>query len=929
MRLPRPSAPRRHCCCVGMLSSLYPSIPFPLATPCEHCPAANERHWQTLYTRGLIRSTGLVQRAPSFSFGRGIQSTAAAEAMNPLYAGPHDPSAAGKVETSEADGSSDTTAAVLPAEKAAVAPSSACEGQLESAGEADSDPGQGLCEMQARASSFLQAPADLSAPPQPNTPTRGVAMTPPNSTASVPSLSSKSEVTEVYVCTRPCVHATTTASNAHDAAAPEDGAASLESRISSAETRLATTAAEEGSANQQQQDHHQEVDGTASSPCGVETAAATPSCPQAWAIDFAPTKPMPKRKMTKRERETIKQLRLRSQTIGAGAPAATMTALAGDGGLGADSEGNAVVTLGVGAPAASASSPLEVVHLDALAGDREALVPTNLTTTRADLEARLVLRLPRLLCVSKQYPRGCGMASLASVYNYLYSWLGESAVGANRAPHSQEELMSILGFEPPFGEIAWGPFTGNTTLIRWFHALNRHFGLHGRAYILYKAHGHGNTAHLYSNNTEALAAVKEALRDPHCALIYHCYNHYMVPIGYQDIPLAQTDFLKPTVEESNCDTTIFIGEVSRGRHEAMYARKWSQIVKDIECKSPFFFNIRHPEQGVQRREPKTKSGKEVVSEGTDITVSHATASLTTASAVTEPIKEVEESPPQQPEREDRCLTEVYSTASTMLVSPPNALWHNGATVPHNISGSNVGILDNAARSARNDAAEMMCFDATATPPPPSASPSSPVQQPQPHSSLVSGVLTSAGLKPDLTDPSEEAADCLSSTAELQPPVVAEGELVAVECGINCEENAGVSSAARAAPLLLSDAAGDPLAADIIASVTDAIESVPAPSPLPALFSAKQTPPQVTNAYACAGDAAEFPHSSQPARSPAKSKKGQGNLHCIICFRNDEVEPHLERYEDAPVTLTGAAELPPWRSSSLSSDNSSSSNVYDA
>lgn len=333
----------------------------------------------------------------------------------------------------------------------------------------------------------------------------------------------------------------------------------------------------------------------------VAAAEAVPSS-AAWVVDFGSIGAKPKRKMTKKEKDAIKTSRLRSQQ----SPAANASGMAESAGaapatgLGADSEGNAVQ---------SRDAPLQLVQLDGLA-DRAALIPTDLTTTRADLEQRLVLRLPRLLCVNKQYPRGCGIASLTSVYNYLYSWLGESEVGAERAPHSQEEMMSILGFEPPFGEIAWGPFTGNVTLIRWFHALNRHFGLRGRAYILYKAHGHGKTTHLYPDNAAALVAVKAALRDPHCALIYHCHNHYMVPIGYQEIPQAQTDFLKPAVPETSTDTTIFIGEVSRGRHEAMYARKWDQIVKDIECQSPFFFNIRHPEQGVQRREPKKKKAPE-------------------------------------------------------------------------------------------------------------------------------------------------------------------------------------------------------------------------------------------------------------------------------------------------------------------------------
>lgn len=37
-------------------------------------------------------------------------------------------------------------------------------------------------------------------------------------------------------------------------------------------------------------------------------------------------------------------------------------------------------------------------------------------------------------------------------------------------PITQEEALHILGFQPPFEEIRFGPFTGNTTLMRyvWF-----------------------------------------------------------------------------------------------------------------------------------------------------------------------------------------------------------------------------------------------------------------------------------------------------------------------------------------------------------------------------------------------------------------------------------------------------------------------------
>lgn len=34
-------------------------------------------------------------------------------------------------------------------------------------------------------------------------------------------------------------------------------------------------------------------------------------------------------------------------------------------------------------------------------------------------------------------------------------------------PITQEEALHILGFQPPFEDIRFGPFTGNTTLMRY------------------------------------------------------------------------------------------------------------------------------------------------------------------------------------------------------------------------------------------------------------------------------------------------------------------------------------------------------------------------------------------------------------------------------------------------------------------------------
>lgn len=42
--------------------------------------------------------------------------------------------------------------------------------------------------------------------------------------------------------------------------------------------------------------------------------------------------------------------------------------------------------------------------------------------------------------------------------------------------------------------------------------------------------------------------------------------------------------------------------------EPVECAKFSDIEKDLNCEAPYFFNIRHPEKGVQKREGKYKSG---------------------------------------------------------------------------------------------------------------------------------------------------------------------------------------------------------------------------------------------------------------------------------------------------------------------------------
>jgi len=141
---------------------------------------------------------------------------------------------------------------------------------------------------------------------------------------------------------------------------------------------------------------------------------------------------------------------------------------------------------------------------------------------------RKVMDIRRWFCMARpQYPKSCGISSLVSCWNYLYSTLG---VG-KKQPISTEEALEVLGFQPPYNNVSFGSFTGNDTLIQWFGLLNRKFGVRGEAAIVYKMHGKSIT-HSVDKYT-ALDNLMDGVRSENRAYIYHCYNHYMCPIGFE------------------------------------------------------------------------------------------------------------------------------------------------------------------------------------------------------------------------------------------------------------------------------------------------------------------------------------------------------------------------------------------------------------
>ncbi|XP_048453495.1 basic immunoglobulin-like variable motif-containing protein isoform X1 [Rhincodon typus] len=88
---------------------------------------------------------------------------------------------------------------------------------------------------------------------------------------------------------------------------------------------------------------------------------------------------------------------------------------------------------------------------------------SSLYTVLEEMKQRKVLDLRRWYCISRpQYKTSCGISSLVSCWNYLFSTCGTGSL----PPITQEEALHILGFHQPYEDIRFGPFTGNATLMR-------------------------------------------------------------------------------------------------------------------------------------------------------------------------------------------------------------------------------------------------------------------------------------------------------------------------------------------------------------------------------------------------------------------------------------------------------------------------------
>lgn len=138
-------------------------------------------------------------------------------------------------------------------------------------------------------------------------------------------------------------------------------------------------------------------------------------------------------------------------------------------------------------------------------------------------------------------------------------------------------------------------------MITWFKRLNSTFLTKGTSKIFWKIHGKDRTIGV--DEDLILKNLKQGLKSNNKSYIYHCYNHYLCILGFESTPSKPHEAYEKNLQILEKEEWIILGEVSKC-YPGLLMKKWKDVVIDLNCQFPEYFNIRKSELGIQK-----KSGK--------------------------------------------------------------------------------------------------------------------------------------------------------------------------------------------------------------------------------------------------------------------------------------------------------------------------------
>ncbi len=121
--------------------------------------------------------------------------------------------------------------------------------------------------------------------------------------------------------------------------------------------------------------------------------------------------------------------------------------------------------------------------------------------------------------------------------------------------------------------------------------------------MFYKPVGNCKTAGLDGKSAKDI--LEKLLHTDDHAFIYHCYNHYFCPIGYEREPQNAKKIYENVVDDTDFTDTILIADTSK-KYQSIHCVKWDDIEKDLNLKSPEYLNVRRLDLGIQIKKLKNK-----------------------------------------------------------------------------------------------------------------------------------------------------------------------------------------------------------------------------------------------------------------------------------------------------------------------------------
>lgn len=215
------------------------------------------------------------------------------------------------------------------------------------------------------------------------------------------------------------------------------------------------------------------------------------------------------------------------------------------------------------------------------------LVNVKLATT----EPKKFLDLKRWHCIPRpQSSKLSGITSIVSCWNYLYSILGNGTLPIL----TPEAAIKILNYNHDNTK----PLT-NKTILNYFEYLCEYFKVKGKGKIYWKR-----------DNVEMpevmLREYVNDIKNSKKAFVYHCYNHYLTPLGYDAVPNDPAKGALDVVDLDFADLWVILGETSK-QYPCMHSVKWRDMVNDITCNDVYFYNIRERYKGMQIKRERGKN----------------------------------------------------------------------------------------------------------------------------------------------------------------------------------------------------------------------------------------------------------------------------------------------------------------------------------